>query len=307
MPATTNISSLITSIQDSQTTEGQLIAQLDTLSSQANFNPQSPVVTTLLAQIQSLSDARIAMFRSLSDQATILQSGVANSRVDLVSQLTLLNVVNDQLIQARASINNLQGQNDTKKRMVEVNTYYGKRYEAQSNLMKLIIMFCAPLLVLFILKKKSLLPPMISNYLIGITMAIGLFMVIQKMWDISTRSNMDYDEYSWEYTDPSATDPSIWEYNKKNAYNFENPLKALVGNLGSCFGEGCCADGLFYDKTKQQCTTLKAGGSAAGAEGFVCSGNNKLQATNVVVFDPEEEEQNGISPFSYGSGYASIA
>ena len=150
---------IISSITESQTAEQGLIKNLDTLVSQPGFNVNNTGVQSLISTIQSLSDARIAMFQTLSAQANSLQTGVENSRVDVISQLTLLNVVEDQLAQAKSSIDALKGKNDSKKRMVDVNTYYGQRYEAQSKLMQLIILICAPLLILFILKKKSLIPP----------------------------------------------------------------------------------------------------------------------------------------------------
>jgi len=245
------------------------------------------------------------MFNSLSSQASTLQSGVSNSRIDLVSQLTLLNVVEDQLTQATNAINQLQSKNDTKRRMVEVNTYYGQRYEAQSNLMKIIIMICAPLLILFILKKKSLIPPMISNYAIGITIAVGAIFVIRSMWDMFTRSNMNYDEYNWSYEDPTLQSPTKWEYNKAHLLNLDNPLKTLLSNLGLCVGSNCCANGMFFDEVKQQCTTINPGAKGQViTESFVCGGN--LQATNVAPIDEDEEKQNGISPFSNSSNFMSL-
>ena len=296
---------IIASITKSQTAEGGLITQLNTLVSQPGF--QASDATGLINAIQGLSDARISLFNSLSQQATTLQQGVANSRVDLVSQMTLLNVVEDQLTKARESLSTLQNQNDTKKRMIEVNTYYGKRYEAKSNFMKMLIVITSVLLVLFILKKKSLLPPMISNYAIGITIAVGAIFVIRVMWDMFTRSNMNYDEYNWVYERPDGQIPTVWQYNKENLFNFDNPLKNLMGNLGLCVGSSCCANGLYFDKTKQQCTTIPTGQPiTTGTESFVCGSN--LQGSNVAKFDPEEEKQNGISPFNsfYENSFASI-
>jgi hypothetical protein len=292
------VDKLIANIQESQTTEQTLIANLDKLISLPGFNASDPGVTSLINSIKGLSDARVAMFNSLNSQATMLQAGVSNSRVDLVSQMTLLNVVEDQLAKANDSISKLQNKNDTKQRMVDVNTYYGQRYEAQSNLMKIFILICAPLLILFILKKKALLPPMISNYAIGITIAVGAIIMIRTMWDISTRSNMNYDEFSWNYEDPTTQVPTVMDYNKEHLFNFDNPIKTLVGNLGLCVGSDCCANGLYFDKTKQKCSTVRN-------EGFVCG--SKLQGTNVADFDEDEEKQNGISPFSHSSTFASIA
>jgi hypothetical protein len=299
------VESLISNITESQNAEKQLIANLDTLVNQPGFNVNSSGVQSLINTINSLSSSRVAMFNTLTSQATTLQEGVSNSRVDLVSQLTLLNVVEDQLKQANSAISQLQNKNDTKRRMVEVNTYYGNRYESQSNLMKVIIIICAPLLILFILKKKSLLPPIISNYAIGITIAVGAIFVIRTIWDMSTRSNMNYDEYDWNYEDPNQQSPTKWEYNKAHLLNLDNPLKTLLGNLGLCVGSNCCANGMFFDETKQQCTTINPGAKGKPiTESFVCGGN--LQGTNVAPIDEDEEKQNGISPFSNSSNFMAL-
>lgn len=293
------VDNLIKSISDSQQSEKQLIANLDILVSQPSFNVNDTGVKSLIDSINTLSSSRVSMLRSLGDQASSLQAGVSNSRVDLVSQMTLLNVVEDQLQKARSSIDTLQNQNDTKKRMVEVNTYYGNRYEAQSKLMKILILFSAILLIFFILKKKGLLPPMISNYLVGITIAVGAFFVIRIMWDIYTRNNMDFEEYDWKYEDPSSHNPTVMQYNKDHLFNIDNPIKALMGNLGLCVGADCCANGLYFNTSKQKCTTINT-------ESFV--GGRKLQGTNVAVIDEDEDKQGGggILPFSYESVGSSV-
>ena len=43
-------------------------------------------------------------------------------------------------------------------RITEINTYYGKRYRAHSNLIKLIILFVVPIIILAILAKKKIIP-----------------------------------------------------------------------------------------------------------------------------------------------------
>jgi hypothetical protein len=165
--------------------------------------------------------------------------------------------------------------------------------------MKILILFSAILLIFFILKKKGLLPPMISNYLVGITIAVGAFFVIRVMWDIYTRSNMDFEEYDWKYEDPSSYNPTKFQYNKENLFNFDNPIKALVGNLGLCVSADCCANGLYFNAAKQKCTTINT-------ESFV--GGRKLQGTNVAPIDEDEDKQGGggILPFSYGSVGTSV-
>jgi hypothetical protein len=290
-----DITDILASIDKLQQTETAVIEKLSQLTSIPQYEV-TPEIIDLREQISNLSDARLAMYNAISDKADVLQTGVANSRTDLVSQMTLLGVVEDQLNKAKDSIDKLQNRNDTKMRMVQINTYYGKRYESQGNIMKKIIFVCVPLLILFILKKKGKIPELISNYAIGITIAVGAFVIIGELWDFYTRSNIDFDEYDWKYENPAAHSPSIWEYNKKHMFNFDNPIKSLVGNLGLCMGADCCANGLYFNEDKQKCTTI---------ESFVCG--NKLNGTAVANFDKKDEEtQNGITPFTYNSSYANI-
>ena len=138
---------------------------------------------------------------------------------------------------------------------------------------------------------------MIASYVIGITIAVSAIFVIRKVWNISMRSNMNYDEIDWKFEDPSHYAPSIWEYNKKNFFNFDNPLKNLMSNLGLCISEQCCADGLYFDTAKQKClnvekfSTLKYG--------------KNLNGTAVATFD-NDPTMGGVAPFSSSSDYALI-
>jgi hypothetical protein len=216
----------------------------------------------IISQINDLSDARIGYFSTINAVLNSQKDDIAGSASTLVSQLTLAKSIDDQLSNAKQQYDNMKNNNDTKLRLVEINTYYGQRYESHSNLMKTLIYVCVPLLLLFILKNKSLLPETLANYLIGITIAVGTVYVGRELWDNFTRSSMNYDEYDWKYEDPNAYVPTVWQYNKEHLLNIENPLKTLVKNLGICVGEDCCAPGMYFNKEKQKC--MGAGKAGAG-------------------------------------------
>ena len=328
-----SISDILTNIQKLQTTEQALITQLDTLTSTPGYDGNA--AANLVTQINSIADARLAMFNTISANADLVQSSVAESRVDLVSQMTLYGVIEDQLNKSKAQLDTLSNRNDTKLRMVQINTYYGQRYEAQSNLMKLLIICCLPILIIFILKKKGIIPETISNYLLGIIVAVSAIVLIRKIWDIYARSNMDFNEYNWEYefSDPATQVPSIWQYNKENLFNFNSLFTNLKGNLGICVGSACCPAPLTYDSAKKQCVspisaaaanTLSSqaaaakiaanpvvdgfvGGRGAGSvsQGFT-SGNGLKGTVVATYFNDGKNTVNGITPFSYENNYAAI-
>ena len=293
-----NISDIVTNIKKLQTTEQALIDELDSYTSKSGgYIATDPIIMSLVQKINAIADARISMFKNISANANILQTGVSQSRVDLVSQMTLLQVVEDQLNAAKEKIRKLNNKNDTQMRLVEINTYYGHRYEAQSGLMKKIIMVCIPILILFILKKKGILPETIGNYIIGIVIAVGAVFIMYNVWDIFTRSNMDFNTYDWEYEQPDGQIPSIWEYNKEHMFNFKDLMKNLMVNLGVCIGEDCCAPGLVYDSNKMKCSVPPK------TQAFTTM-NNQLQGT--VISSSFNDNVIGVAPFSYEMAFESL-
>lgn len=298
---TGNISDIVNNVKKLQDTEQALIDELDAYTSKSGgYVATDPVIIGLTTKINAIADVRIAMFRSISANANILQTGVSQSRLDLVSQMTLLQVVEDQLNAAKEKIQLLNNKNDTQMRLVEINTYYGHRYEAQSNLMKKIIMVCIPLLILYILKKKGILPETIGNYIIGVVVAVGAIYIIYNVWDIFTRSNMEYNTYDWEYEQPTAQSPSIWEYNKANLFNLNDLANNLMGNLGLCVGEQCCAPGLVYDSTKMKCVMPPR------PQAFTTM-SNQLQGTMIPTANSLNDQVIGVAPFSHELAFASVA
>jgi hypothetical protein len=298
---TGNISDIVKNIQNLQTTEQELINDLDSYTSKSGgYVATDPIIVGLTTKINAIASSRIAMFKTISANANILQTGVSQSRVDLVSQMTLLQVVEDQLNAAKEKIQKLKNRNDTQMRLVEINTYYGNRYEAQGGLMKKIIMVCIPLLILFILKKKGLLPETIANYLIGAVIAVGSLYIAYNVWDLFTRSNMEFNTYDWEYEQPSAQSPTIWEYNKANMFNLKGLMNNLMENLGVCVGEKCCEEGLVYDEEKMKCVVPPS------SQSFTTM-SNQLNGTILPNSNTLNDKVIGVAPFSHELAFESVA
>ena len=196
-------------IQQLQKMEKNLFDKLEKLS--ANDPSNTAEQDKIVKRINDLSQMRSTMFGQLEDMYRGMQGRVAQSRIDLVDQMTVTGVVEGQLNAAKASLGALTNNKNQKMRMVEINTYYSQKYRAQTDLVKTILMFAVPCLVLAIVKKKGFIPKSIGNALIAIIIAIGVVVVFRKYWDISSRSNMVFDEYKWNW-DPDATSPTVIQY-----------------------------------------------------------------------------------------------
>lgn len=247
------------SIQELQTMEKSLYTQLQS-SSANNGNVQTE--ERIIKRINEISEIRNGLFKTLADKYKNLQNSVAETRVDLVDQLTVVGMVENELNNAKANLNKIKNAKSDKMRMVEINTYYEQRYLAHTGVIKLIIMMSVPLLILAILTKKNFIPANISNGLAVLIIVVGVIVIMYRVFDLSSRDNMNYDEINWQFK-PADIKPTLYEYdtnilkalhtdiNKIDGSSIEGDLKGLMG-VG-CMEAECCSNGMVYDKSVGKC------------------------------------------------------
>lgn len=250
-------------IQQLQAMEKELYSQLEAGASAGTSTAGAAGSDSIIKKINELSQIRIGLFKSLGSMYGNVQSSVANSRVDLVDQLTVVGIVENELNNAKAQLNQLDTNKQNKMRMVEINTYYGKRYKAHTKLVKKLIFICIPLLILAILKNKGLIPSFIPDAFIyglsGLIILVGGYSLLNSIVDIYSRDNMDYDAYNWSFN-PANAKPTVYEYDREQLYgatsgdSLMGDTQTLASGLGvGCIGASCCSDGMHYDSVTKKC------------------------------------------------------
>ena len=145
-----------------------------------------------------------------------------------------------------------------------------QKYETQSKIMKTIVYFCIPILILGILLKKSIIPQNIALSLIGILTGLAVVVVFLQAVDVMRRDNMVFDEYKFPF-DADSIDLS------SDSNSDDQPKKTEWGL--SCAGKACCPEGNDYgtvwDDTTKQCVTPQF--QSSNSEGFV--GERCLQSS----------------------------
>lgn len=241
------------------------IDQLQSIEKALYADLQAPVPPTnadsIITRINQLSDIRLSLFKSLNYTYQTSQQNVNNSRTELVELLAVVNIVEEELNNAKTQLNQLYDIKHSKMRMVEINTYYGKQYMAQVRLLKLVIFVAVILLILAILWKKGFLSDAIAKICIGLVFGLGGFLIIRRLLDISTRDNMNYDAYNWNF-DPATQTPTVYEYDKTALMGLQADLDQSFNGL-DCIGNACCSAGMKYDKAARKCI------AAANVETFV--------------------------------------
>jgi len=285
--------------RDDQTlqTIGQIDAQIQSIYNNlealsVQTNPDVNKQNALLQQIQQLQALKSSLYTSVSASYASTQANVAESRNSLVDEIAVTGVVGKELQNATKNLSALEQARYNKVRMAEINNYYSDKYGAQTNVMKTIVYFCIPILILGILMKKEILSKNISLALIGILVGLAIVVVVYQAIDLARRSNMVFSEYDFPF---NSEDVDL------NSDSNDDDQPKQQDRTMSCAAEACCPEGNDYgtvwDDTNKKCVTPTYKDSHS--EGFV--GSKCLQNSfgksdfNVNVFETNSKGVKGYS------------
>jgi hypothetical protein len=239
---------IIQSINQIDTQIQSLYQQLEQLS--VVSNPDLNKQQQILDEIQQLQTLKEDLYNNVSENYASTQANVVESRNALVNEVAVGQIVQNELKHANKNLKVLQNQRNDNLRMAEINDYYSEKYLTQTNVMKTIVYFCIPILILGILMKKEIIPKNIALGIIGILAGICIFVIIMQTIDIIQRSNMVFSEYKF------TTNPDELA-NEAGSGNGSQPQ--TVDMTLNCAGESCCPTGNSYgtiwDASNNQCVT----------------------------------------------------
>ena len=162
---------VLNNISQLQTTEQQLYDSLDNVNLTAE--QKQPIIT----KINEISQMRLNLYANLKDMYSFYQQNISASRNTSGEQIAAIDVIENELNESKRRMNLLQDQKYNKLRMVEINTYYGKRYNAHTKIMKTIVIFCIPIIILAILANNGILPTNIYTFLTGIIIIVAVVLL----------------------------------------------------------------------------------------------------------------------------------
>ena len=156
-----------------QTKEMKLYTDLD--------NPQLTEAqrTNIIDQINQIGETRSTLYNSLNNMASSYQQNVSTSQSTLQQQVFALDIVENELNEAKVRMKALETQKYNKLRLVEINTYYSKRFSAHKEIVKVVVYVCIFMLITIILGKKEILPRNIYITLNGMIIVIGVGLLLK--------------------------------------------------------------------------------------------------------------------------------
>ena len=230
----------VNNVSNLQAVEQQLFEKL---SSDTNLTPADRA--QIVSQINQLAKARGDLYNNMNDFSSQIENVAGERRNALVQNSVAVSVIQDQIQNSQNTLDGLQQEKSNKLRLVEINNYYGKKYEFQTDIMKIIILTCVPILIISVLLKKGFIPDLVATMLMIVIISIGLIAVARKVIDLNKRNKFNFDQYDHPFN------PNAVQIKK-----VENNLASLdkMAFPSSCVGQFCCTENITqWDPITSKC------------------------------------------------------
>jgi hypothetical protein len=207
------------------------------------------------------------LLSSLGRVALVQTQEVENRRNAKMELSTLVELAEQELQDVRARVNAVEDSHSAKKRMIALNSYYGKRFMAQAGVMKIFIYMCIPVLVMAVLAKMGLMPNYIAGFIIIAVIVAGIIYMYNAVHDINRRDKVNFDEYTWEF-DPSRVGDVINPTNNARHHGRRRRDQGSDGTSTNCVGSACC-DGQTtqWNEKSGTCVVQDAQGGGSAVKG----------------------------------------
>jgi hypothetical protein len=278
-----NNEQILNDIQLLQQMEQQLFNNLET-----NTNLTVEQQQQIIEKISQLSNMRINLYQTLSGMNNYFQGALESSSGILQSQTAAIGIVENELNQAKHRLDALEIEKNNKIRLVEINDYYSDKYAEHSKLMKIIIMTIIPIVILAILKNKDILPNSIFVTLVVIICFISLYYFWNIYTSIVMRDNMNYQEYNWSFNPNAVSTASSSTTTSSDPW-----LSSSSSGSNTCVGQECCADGLTWDASLNQCTSTFSD-ITSGAVSYNTGTSSSAQTATAETFVTRESMINNV-------------
>jgi hypothetical protein len=213
----------------------------------------------IISKINNLSSKRDKLYIDMKQMSKDVNNQNKTTSNDYSNQLQIISIAEKELNREKDRLKILNAEKYNKLRMVEINTYYSKKYEALAYVTVLAIVIFVIVIIINLLTSKGIIPEGTTNVLNPILIGIGIFILFLAYWDIIKRNNFYFDEYTYSKEEGSNSDGGEFEIWPKP-------------DIGTCVGEYCCADGTEYDASTDTCKVPSAISNASADDDKVKDG-----------------------------------
>jgi len=243
----------IANIQSLQNNEQDLFTQLEMNIANNTLTPD--LQKKLTSQIGKLTEMRVNLYSFLNNnsQNTVNHLNSTNTLYGQQGQTVV--IVENELNETKRRLQELNDIKSNNLRMVEINKYYGDKYQDQTYFMMTIVVICIVLIILKFLNNRNILSEGIYTVLLIITLSIAFIILFWKLVYLYAHDNFDYSKYRWSFNTSNAPTVDTTNPDGQNPWKLpEIPEPSLCTNVGNY-----CGTGTTYDSTQNMCVPLNSG------------------------------------------------
>ena len=114
--------------------------------------------TNIMNELEKNATLRASLLSSVGETALVQNQAIVTQKNDAMSLTAMESLIRAEKQSAQDQADEIQDIRNNKQRMIQLNTYYGKRFMAQAGVMKIFIYMCIPILILAVLANMGFLP-----------------------------------------------------------------------------------------------------------------------------------------------------
>ena len=243
----------LTDIQTLQNNEQDLFTQLETNIANKTLTPD--LQKKLTGQISKLTEMRLNLYSFLNNNSQNTVNHLNSTNTLYGQQGQTIVIVENELNETKRRLQELNDIKSNNLRMVEINKYYGDKYQDQTYFMMTIVVICIFLIFLKFLNNRNILSPGIYMILLIITLSIGFIILFWKLVYLYAHDNFDYSKYKWAFN--TSTAPTVDTSNPDG----QNPWKLPeIPDVDMCLDVNkYCGEGTKYDSQQNMCIPSNMG------------------------------------------------
>jgi hypothetical protein len=223
----------------------------------------------LIDDITQLTNIRSQLFDTLllHAQNNMKVNDALNANVQ--DKHTIVTLKENDLNARKAAISALNQETENTQRMVDINVYYKKQYEARVNIMKYIVLLCFLVIFFVVLSNLGWLPQEMVIVLVVIIILGGGLYIGSLVYDAYQRSSMNYDEYNWGFDSQKMASTISKQPRHKKPASTDRTCNSGSGNSGN-------SDDSMSSKLESMYKSVSA--SAASVEDSIKSSSSTLMS-----------------------------
>ena len=236
----------ITKLTDLKT---NITNNISILRATGSTGPVSTVISDLTSQLITIDEAQGRLQNQIQQVNTFYDNGLlATSQIE-DNQQNATDIIASETDINNKRLESVNNEQNNKMRLVEINSYYGKKYNEQNQIMKIVIIVCVVVLILWFVDSKEYLPipSFIFTILISLSITIGIFVIFYKCYYLIIRNNIDFDQIDFDI--PISKLPKI-----DTTLPGSRTSASGSGSSNSCINDACCPAGFAYNTELNYCT-----------------------------------------------------